>query len=88
MRWRPSEQGEGLADKTCLPEPTQNQRLKNCDLLFKKSVINQFVGSKGGGVAPLAVDKSIIARRVALFQENWSRVSEDHGCWIQYRGTK
>ena len=74
--------GGGLGRKNLpgsnLPEPTQVLRLKYCYLLFKnQSLISLLVHR---GVAPLAVDMSIIAGIVDLFQVNWSRVSEDQ--WL------
>ena len=81
-RRRPSEQGEVLAEKTCQEVTSRNQpRVRDSKIVIyclkNQSLISLLVQR---GVAPLAVDKSIIAGRVALFQENWSRVSEDQ--WL------
>ena len=81
-RRRPSEQVEVLAEKTCQEVTSRNQpRVRDSKIVIyclkNQSLISLLVQR---GVAPLAVDKSIIAGRVALFQENWSRVSEDQ--WL------
>ena len=81
-RQRPSEQGEVLAEKTCQEVTSRNQpRVRDSKIVIyclkNQSLISLLVQR---GVAPLAVDKSIIAGRVALFKENWSRVSEDQ--WL------